>query len=212
MNRARLHARIRRRQQQRGTILMIVALTLALLGAMGVYAMSSATTEIRSSGYARQASQAHYITQLGNLAMIDAFSPANASFFDAQMRASATFNDEASRCQSSVPREANNVTAMSKSCAKVPQNYFTTAWGQNEVIKNDSLSPIEGTLSGSFTSEITEPITGGVRAGYDTNNGKCFRRYTITTYGQLQTVGAAAPLAREIGRSRVTAGPFDCGG
>lgn len=215
---AALRRRVRARRSREGAILFVVAMTLALLGAIGAYAMSGATSEIRTSGYARQAAQSHYVSELGTLAMVDAFSPLNASYFDAQMLlAPAT-----AQCKSSLPSATPTTTpTVAQRCAKVPQEYFSTAWktgsatvtGSSTPFKPSSLSPTGSTaLTPRFTSEITDPITGGFQPGFDVNNGKCFRRYTITTYGQLSNAGETLTLSREIGRARVTAGPFDCGG
>lgn len=217
MNAQRL-ARFRARQDQRGAVLFVVAMTLALLGALGVYALGAATSEIKTSGYARQATQTHYISELGTVAMVDAFSPANASYFDAQMLIAPTTMN----CLSSVAPSAPESTAIAKRCAKVPQEYFRTAWSSQgsstraSATRPDSLTPGTSTATARFTSELTDPITGGFQPGFDVNNGKCFRRYTITTYGQLQNNAAndstTVTLGREIGRARVTTGPFDCGG
>lgn len=203
--------RTRARRGQEGAILFVVAMTMAMLGALGVYAMSAATSEIKTSGYARQAAQSHYVSEYGTIAMLDAFSPQNASYFDAQMwlaTSSAT-----PLCQSALPTTAPGSTAVAQRCAKVPQEYFQTAWNNVPAFAEDSLAPSgQPRFSARFTSEITEPITGGFQPGYDANNGKCFRRYTITTYGQLSNAAETLTLSREVGRARVTAGPFDCGG
>lgn len=209
----RVLARARARQSQRGAILFVVATTLALLGALGVYALGAATSEIKTSGYARAAAQTHYISEYGTVAMLDAFSPGNASYFDAQMLLPPNVSDP---CQSAVPPNASTVTQIAKRCAKVPQGYFQNAWkggsGSTSALRPDSLSPVANRSSARFTSELTDPITGGFQPGFDVNNGKCFRRYTITTYGQLMNANETMTVGREIGRARVTAGPFDCGG
>lgn len=54
-------ARARRRGREAGATMFIVATTLALLGAMGVYALNATQTETRSVGYVRQAAQAEHI-------------------------------------------------------------------------------------------------------------------------------------------------------
>ncbi len=212
-----LMARLRSRREQRGAILFVVAMTMALLGALGVYALGAATSEIKTSGYARQATQTHYISEYGTIAMLDAFSPANASYFDAQM----LLPPATMGCKSAVAAGAASTTAIAQRCAKIPQEYFQTAWrgsaGQGaNVVRSDSLSASGNAATARFTSELTDPISGGFQPGFDINNGKCFRRYTITTYGQLQNNAAndatTQTLGREIGRARVTTGPFDCGG
>lgn len=215
--------RVQRRREQEGAILFVVAMTLALLGALGVYAMSGATSEVKTSGYSRQAAQSHYVSEYGTIAMLDSFSPQNASFFDAQMWLATT--SSTALCQSALPPGAAGSSDVSQRCARVPQAYFQTAWGggagneagegssNSKIFLDDSLSPRGQTrFSARFTNEITEPITGGFQPGFDVNNGKCFRRYTITTYGQLSNATETLSLSRSVGRARVTAGPFDCGG
>jgi len=214
-SRRSLLVRARARREQRGAVLFVVATTLALLGALGVYALGAATSEIKTSGFGRASAQTHYISEYGTVAMLDAFSPANASYFDAQMLLPPNTQDP---CTSAVSASASAVNAIAQRCAKVPQGYFQNAWkngtggGSTTVLRPDSLSPSGARSSARITSELTDPITGGFQPGFDINNGKCFRRYTITTYGQLMNANESQTVGREIGRARVTTGPFDCGG
>jgi hypothetical protein len=62
-----MRAAIRRtgRARRRGAVIFIVAMTLAVLASLGVYALRSAATEIRASGNTRQAMQTHYVAELG---------------------------------------------------------------------------------------------------------------------------------------------------
>lgn len=212
--------RFARRRDQRGAIMFVIAMTLTLLGALGVYAMSGAASEIRTSGYSRQAAQSQYVTEFGAVAMLETFSPQNASYFDAQMMLAPTA--ATATCRSALPPGAQNSSEVAQRCAKVPQAFFartlTPGGGEGEgdqakLFRDDSLSPSgQSRFSASFENEITEPITGGFQPGFDVNNGKCFRRYTITTYGQLKNASETLILSRTAGRARVTAGPFDCGG
>jgi hypothetical protein len=43
--------------------MFIIAMTLALLGAMGTYALNVASAEVKSSGYSRQNTQTHYVSE-----------------------------------------------------------------------------------------------------------------------------------------------------
>jgi hypothetical protein len=212
--RARLKQRVQRRRRSEGAVIFIVATTLALLAGMGVYALTSTTSEVRTAGYQRQATQAHYVTDLGTTAAVETFSPENASYIDNQMRIASNL-----KCLSS-PQAAlsSGVSEIAKRCVKLHPDYIKESLGlaplpSNDSSKTDEYQTIPGTqIRGSFLSEITEPINNGMQAGFDLSNGKCFTRYTITTYVTTSNVTTAAKLARETSRARVVVGPFDCGG
>jgi hypothetical protein len=56
-------SRVARRSREGGAVMFIVAMTLALLAAMGAYALAIAATEVKTSGYLRQAVQTHYLSE-----------------------------------------------------------------------------------------------------------------------------------------------------
>ena len=58
-------ARQRRRRSQRGAVVFIVAMTIAVLASLGLYALQSASTEVKTSGYGRQNAQSHYLSEYG---------------------------------------------------------------------------------------------------------------------------------------------------
>jgi hypothetical protein len=57
--------RARRRAREGGAIMFIVAMTLAVIGAMGMYALQMASTEIKTAGFIRQQVQTQYLAQYG---------------------------------------------------------------------------------------------------------------------------------------------------
>ena len=217
MNLRLIKLRARRRHQSRGAIIFIVAMTLSLLAAMGVYALAATTAEARVSGYQRQAAQTHYTTEMGLGSAVDALSAENASFIERQMKVAPS-----TLCLST-PVAGPTVSNLAKQCARLTPTYFSSKWTADNSgvttaamnMTNNLWGPIltgAGTpdLKGDFVGEVTEPITGGNQAGFDTNNGKCFRRFTISGYGKM--VDSPKILSQEAARARVSAGPFDCGG
>jgi Tfp pilus assembly protein PilX len=195
-----------RRKRDEGAVIFIVATTLALLAGMGVYALTSTTAEVRTAGYQRQATQAHYITDLATVAAVEVFSPENASYIDNQMKVSTS----AKPCLSGPQVGLNSgVSEIAKRCAKLHPDYVTQSLGAPALVNQT----IQGTeIRGDFWSEVTEPISNGMQAGFDLSNGKCFTRYTVTTYVTTSNNTTAVPLGRETSRARVVVGPFDCGG
>jgi hypothetical protein len=205
--------RARRRRSQEGAVIFIVAMTLALLAGMGVYALTSTTSEVRTAGYQRQAAQAHYVTDLATVAAVDVFSPENASYIDNQMKVVSP----SSPCLSS-PQVGltSGVSEIARRCAKLHPDYIKQNLGTDPMPETSSGSRVlhipNTQVRGEFVSEITEPVGNGVQAGFDVSSGKCFTRYTVTTYVKTSNLTTAGTLGRETSRARVVVGPFDCGG
>ena len=60
---AKRRSALRRRDE--GAVMFIVAMTLAVLASVGVYALAAAATEVRTSGNERQGTQTHYLAEFG---------------------------------------------------------------------------------------------------------------------------------------------------
>jgi hypothetical protein len=65
--RSGLVLRYRRRRQQRGAAVFIVVMMITMLMGIGLFAARSATLSTSASGFERQMTQTHYITQYGLL-------------------------------------------------------------------------------------------------------------------------------------------------
>lgn len=63
--------RQRNRRAQKGMVMFVVAMTLVVLGSMGVYALQNASRDLRMTGFTRQAVQAHYATYYAVHAVLD---------------------------------------------------------------------------------------------------------------------------------------------
>jgi hypothetical protein len=71
----RVEARRRsaKRARSGGAVMFIVAMTIALIAAMGVYALNIAATEVKTAGYLRQNVQTHYLSEYGVLTAAERF-------------------------------------------------------------------------------------------------------------------------------------------
>jgi len=107
----RVLARARARVRDGGAVMFIVAMTLTLLGAMGVYALNMATAEVRASGYLRQSTQTHYVSEWAVLGAAEALT------VDGQHLAIAI-----SANTPMVPGLSNTLRSMCPSLAAVPVN------------------------------------------------------------------------------------------
>ena len=86
MNDALLHRRARilrgsrRRREAGGTVMFLVATSMALMAAIGVYAMTSSQQEVKASGYTRQATQAVSLSESSMYSSADFFSSQGSDF------------------------------------------------------------------------------------------------------------------------------------
>lgn len=220
--RARTHTsarmRSRRRRRSGGAVIFIVAMTLAVLAAMGVYALRSASLEVRTSGYGRQAAQAHYLSEYGVVAAAETI---NADTADLHLGLMLNASRRDSSCLSlpNVNVADPNVALTSKACrrmgaAEIGQQFLASS-GQAFPASNP-FGPFP--LSGDFFIEMTDPFQTQPPEGFGLDLGMCFTAITIAAYGVAQPVtppadgGNAAAyysnLGLELARSRITAGPI----
>jgi len=66
--RALAKQRAARRRRQEGAAMFVVAMMIAVLASLGVFALAAAATEVRMSGNERQSTQTHYMAEYGILA------------------------------------------------------------------------------------------------------------------------------------------------
>ncbi|MEQ9324447.1 MAG: hypothetical protein RIF41_35110 [Polyangiaceae bacterium] len=70
MNVGRLAAKARRREAESGAAVFVVVLVITLLTALGLFAVREATTAVSASGYNRQLTQVHYVTDMAVMAAV----------------------------------------------------------------------------------------------------------------------------------------------
>ena len=218
---ARAQSRARARSArggQRGAVLFIVAMTLAVLAAMGVYALRSASLEVRTSGYGRQAAQAHYLSEYG---VVSAAETINADTADLHLGLMINSARRDTDCISlpKVNLSDPNVAPTSKACrrmgaAEIAQQFAASS--QQAFPASNPFGPFP--LTGDFFIEMTDPFQAQPPEGFGLDLGMCFTSMTIAAFGVAQPQapvgdgGSAAAyysnLGLELARSRITAGPI----
>jgi hypothetical protein len=218
-----IKARQRRRRSRRGAVIFIVAMTLAVLASLGLYALQSASTEVKTSGYGRKNAQTHYLSEYGVSAGSTAMGGTTGQLYLGMMKSS-TQRD--TNCTSLLGTDVN-ASDLSKACRRMGAAELAGAWGT-------SLKPIESTagskagslgsnnMTGDFFVEVTDPASTGNMWGIDTRLGLCFTQFTMTAVGitrpdtvvlaqQGVTLGDTALYGSQgllTSRARVVTGPM----
>ncbi len=86
------HPARRRSGSQSGVAMFVVLALVVTVSAAGVFVARSASLEVRSSGYIRQAAQTHYVTEAGGNGVLVRMRTACAAFFTPHLRLRALQN------------------------------------------------------------------------------------------------------------------------
>jgi hypothetical protein len=206
--------RTRRRARALGAVMFIVAMTLAVIAAMGVYALNIAATEVKTAGFVREETQVHYLSEFAILAMAQEVMGPKAQLYRDQM-----INSPSTICTSlaGVPATAG---ALPLACRVVWSTLMASQWSPpvNPLLlpwtANNSQSA-RGSVglptAPDFFVEITDPRQRTPPAGYDTNQGLCFVEFTVAAMGMSQlTTGSYLSEGLETSRGRIIGGPIRC--
>jgi hypothetical protein len=207
-NRAKRVRLLAKRRKSRGAVVFIVAATLALLALMGVYAISGAAAEVRSSGYVRQSTQAHYLSEYTMGAVANHVNSTNADFLvNNQLLAQATNPFPPTTDCLSVPTYTA-ASAMAKACVRINQSDIEGPWASRPLLTEHSLGqPGKSLMQGTVFAEFSNPTLTQPPPGFDQNLGLSFARITVTTGGSVQPAGNATGRTLEMGRARMIVGP-----
>lgn len=115
MNRSVL-SRARARRRSAGAALFIVAVTLGLLAAMGVYGLSATAYDVRAAGHGRQAAQGQHAAEGAIVMTSQVLDPRNAQVLVNRMRADVASltianADYQRTCKTAKPYNASDATA-----------------------------------------------------------------------------------------------------
>jgi hypothetical protein len=217
--------RHRRRAEEAGAAMFIVAMTLAVLASLGVYALAAASNEVRTSGNERQNTQTHYLAEYGVIGATHEMAASKAQFYLGLMLTSPD-----ATCVSIPPPPANITNAASpiaRACRRLGSAELGAPWtgttitvpyaGQQAYqagLTPGSFGPVP--MKGDFFIELTEPTKAQAASRYATDLQFCFVRMTVTSNGITQPVIAGQPTAvyanegLEVQRARIIAGPVQC--
>jgi hypothetical protein len=215
--------RAARRATSDGAVMFVVAMTITVLAALGAWSLQSAALEVKMSGYERQSTQTHYISEYGVLAAMQSLT---ATYAAAVIPVAVTgVSGVRAKCVSAPIATNPNASCLAKACFRWLNSQATVAIYNPSYTSPATTSPYAidpssttGTTPGSFglTSmqgdfavEMTEPAQGPAQAG---TSGQYFYWVTLTSYGQTENTGTGTALYNsqgdEVLRTRVLAGPI----
>lgn len=232
-----LVARARRRRQSRGAALFIVAVTLGLLAAMGVYGLSATAYDVRAAGHAREAIQMQHAAEQAVMMSAEALSAGSAGTIVRAMQADPTMDARMNKvCKTAKPPSAAGsyeqaAYRIAEACLIVTPNELSRLHPLTAARSADP-NPLQGhwvtpafnkesfgALHPFVQIELTNPIDWETPPGFATSapygRAPIFTQIRATVFVQLKP-GADLADARAnhpaqtvaTGRGRLVVGPY----
>jgi hypothetical protein len=206
--------------------MFIVAMTLAVLASVGVYALAAASSEIRTSGSERQNSQTHYLAEYGIIGAAHELTATTAQWYLGIMMSA----NRDTPCLA-LPNVPSTSDAMALACRRLGSAELGRAWAVPPTVPygggtaTTPLDPLQAPgslgptpMSGDFFVELTDPMQANAPARYALGLNLCFILMTASGTGITQPLfpGVAdltpqfAGEGIEVQRARLLAGPMNC--
>jgi hypothetical protein len=203
---APLPAKVRstRRKNERGAVMFIVTMTLAVLASVGIYALTAATGEVTTSGSERRNTQTHYLAEYGVVAGTQLMTSTQAQNYITTMISTPDTN-----CWS-LPSVTSTTQPdpIYRACSHVQDTEVATVngWSSSSTFVGDA-----GTAAPTpdFAVEYTGLNKAVAPAGYSLDLHVCFVSMTASSYGITTPVGGSTVFGQglETQRARLIAGP-----
>jgi hypothetical protein len=211
--------RARRRRREEGAAMFLVAMTIAVLASVGIYALSAASLEVKTSGNERQNTQTHYLAEYGVIGTMHELTSTKAQFYMGLMLTNPD------TCLS-LPGVAGT-DPLSMACRRIPDNELGQQWTAGSITVAYTATPLAPGVSpgsfgatpmaGHFFVELTDPVELSPPSRYATDLHFCFIQLTATSTGITQPYQLLTdPVAQfsgeglEMQRARIVAGPVQC--
>ena len=215
--------RARARRDSAGAAMFVVAVTLGLLAAMGVYGLAATASDIRASGHAREAAQAQHAAEAAVIMTAQALGPGTAGYVVRQMQLEYTgIQARSTSCKSAKPY---SVTASQQASSRVAEACMVLSPGELQVLSpNKTWENLVGGQNVPFTGkslgdvplkpyirvELTNPIDWTAPAGYQVNGGQApiFTQIRATIYTEIKPGLNEPAQILATGRGRLVVGPY----
>jgi hypothetical protein len=212
-----------RRRREQGAAMFLVAMTMAVLASVGIYALSAASLEVRTSGNERQNTQTHYLAEYGVVGAMHELTSTMAAQTMGYMLKTPDV------CVSLPGVSASN-DFVTRACRRLADTELGQQWTPGAItVPYASTTPLApGTIApgsfgaipmaGHFFVELTDPVDLTPPSRYSMDQGWRFIQLTITSTGMTQPYQALTdPVAQysgegvEMQRARIIAGPIRLG-
>jgi hypothetical protein len=207
--------------------MFIVAMTLSMLAAMGIYGLSATSMDIRSAGHVREALQAQRAGEHALIATAETFNPATATGLVATMMGGS--GKQTTTCKTAAPFTGNAETRSSEACLRLvlcdPAEPSCTSREMDQIAKLVNAWPTTGAYSGASFGpappapfaqlypfvrvEITNPVDVPPPPGSGTDPTQSrFSQVTVTVFTELRATLTSPAQSSITGRGRLTVGPI----
>lgn len=221
-------SRARARRRSDGAAMFIVAVTLGLLAAMGVYGMTATAADVRASGHGRQAAQGQHAAELAIVMTSQLLEPGNAQVVVNRMRADKAFRESADGkqiCRTARPVDSNDTQAIANRDAQAC--LVLTPTTMKGLAQDPASFPVDQTspvVKAPFSPqsfgevptlpfirvELTNPIDWDAPAGNAVGrSAPIFTQVRATVFVEMRPTDDTLP-AESIasGRGRLVVGPY----
>ena len=206
--------RAARRAKDRGAVMFVVAMTLAVIATMGMYALSVASTEVKTAGFIREETQVHYLSEYGVLGAAQEVTGPKAQLYrDLMLK----FPDTNCTSLYGIPAGSG---ALPLACRVVGSAEIAQSWSPSVVPLvapwtsngSEATRGSEGLPTApDFYVELTDPNQRTAPSGYGTDQGLCFVEFTAASVGLSQlAAGSFLTEGLETSRARIIGGPIKC--
>lgn len=210
--------RASRRRSQRGAALFVVAVTLALLAAMGVYGLSATAMDVRAAGHSREGMSGQNVAMHNFMLASETFSPGAAQgIVNAMYSGTSGTTKQSVNCRTAKPYTGAREFCDPEACVLMTptelQNIATSINPNTPPglpFQPDSFGP-GYPFKPEVQIEVTSPVMMPAPAGFegpDPNNPKLFVEATVTVFSEMKVNANTPPEINVIGRGRIIAGPM----
>jgi Tfp pilus assembly protein PilX len=231
-----VRARARARRRSGGAAMFIVAVTLGLLAAMGVYGLTATAEDVRAAGHIRQATQAQHAAEHAVILTAETLTPSTAGEVvrSMQMPPDADPTKSARKtntdCKTAKPYTGDATYQIAEACAVLTLKEMANIADKTNKWTGDPYSlklsdPAQNRSFGEVMTypfarvEMTNPINWTMPAGYSSGgpNGASliFTQVRATVFVDMKTnMGTAAASldtpsqSVAAGRGRLVVGPY----
>jgi hypothetical protein len=202
--------------------MFVVAITLGLLAAMGVYGLSATASDLRSAGHVREALHGRSAGEHALMTTAEAMNPSSAAALVAMMTAGNTYG-QSTNCRTAAAYSLTTVsTRDAQACIvldmpkmqRIANSTGAPLWPEAmKPFEADSFGPLYPTpppYAPVTRVEVTNPVD-----VLSADGKSSFKRVTVTTFIEMRdaTVPNSAPAQTIVtGRGRLTVGPISAGG
>jgi hypothetical protein len=222
--------RARTRRDSAGAAMFIVAVTLALLAAMGVYGLSATAVDVRAAGHLRQAAQAHAAAEHALMLTADSFTPGTSAEIIRAMQSGRTTTGTPADIQATNCKTANPFNLTTNAEHRAAQACLS--WSMSEMARiaqrvnqwrdGATNSPFDPSAANTFSTfspqsfgdvpqrpfvrvEVTNPVDVPPPPGTGLNDRFTFTQVTVTTFVDMKTA-ADQPTAATLPAESVAQG------